>query len=129
MNFAVGKIKDKKIFNSKLPNNNCFKFLGVYIDNKLTFREHIEYITKKLNAFCGLVYEVRHLYPMKYLLLFYIAYARSLISYGLLVYGSAAKTNLEMLENAQRRIIRAIFFKQKQQPKGYHRCLPHPYCV
>ena len=32
----------------------------------------------------------------------------------MLVYGSAAKTNLEMLENAQRRIIRAIFFKQKQ---------------
>ena len=51
---------------------------------------------------------------MKCLLLFYNAYARSLISYGLLFYGSAAKTNLEMLENAQRRIIRAIFFKQKQ---------------
>ena len=34
--------------------------------------------------------------------------------YVFLVYGSAAKTNLEMLKNAQRRIIRAIFFKQKQ---------------
>ena len=51
---------------------------------------------------------------MKCLLLFYDAYARSLISYGLLFYGNVAKTNLEMLENAQRRIIRAIFFKQKQ---------------
>ena len=51
---------------------------------------------------------------MKCLLLFYNAYARSLNTYGLLVYGSAAKTNLEALENAQRRIIRAIFFKQKQ---------------
>ena len=110
MNFAV----DIEILNSKLPNTNCFKYLGVYIDNKLTFREHIGYITKKLNKFCGLVYKVRHLYLMKCLLLFYNAYARSLISYGLLVYGSAAKTNLEMLENAQRRIIRAIFFKRKQ---------------
>ena len=51
---------------------------------------------------------------MKCPLLFYNAYARSLISYGLLVYGSLWQTNLEMLENAQRRIIRAIFFKQKQ---------------
>ena len=114
MNFAAGKARDIEIFNSKLPNNNCFKYLGVYIDNKLTFREHIAYLTKKLNKFCGLVYKVRHLYPIKCLLLFYNAYARSLISYGLLVYGSAAKTNLEMLESAQRRIIRAIFFKQKR---------------
>ena len=37
-----------------------------------------------------------------------------MVSYGLLVYVSAAKTNTEMLENAQRRIIRAIFFKQNQ---------------
>ena len=57
---------------------------------------------------------MRHLHPMKYLLLFYNAYARSLISYGLLGYGSAGKTNLEMLQNAQRRIIRAIFHKQNQ---------------
>ena len=124
MNFTVGKKRDFKILNSKLPNTKCFKYLGVYIDNKLTFREHIEYITKKLNKFCGLVYKVRHLYPMKCLLLSHKAYARSLISYGLLVYGSAAKTYLEMLENAQRRIIRAIFFKQKQNLKdiieAYH---------
>ena len=91
-----------------------FTIIVGYFDNKLTFREHIEYITKNMNKFCGLVYKVRHLYPMKCLLSFYNAYARSLISYGLLVYGSAAKTNLEMLENAQIKIIRAIFFKQKQ---------------
>ena len=115
MNFAVGKIKDIEIINSKLPNTNCSEYLGVYIDNKLTFREHIEYITKKLNRFCGLVYKMRHLYPMKCLLLYFNEYARSPFSYGLLVYGSAAENNLEMLENAQRRIIRAIFFKQKQQ--------------
>ena len=51
---------------------------------------------------------------MKCLLIFYKVYARSLISYGLLVYCIAAKTNLKRLEIAQRRIIRAIFFKQKQ---------------
>ena len=114
MNFAVRKIKDIKIFKTKLPNTNCFKYLGVYIDNKLTFQEHIEYITKKLYKFRGLVYKVRRLYPMNCLLLFYNAHARSLSSYGLLLYGIAAKTDLEMLENAQRRIIRAIFSRQKQ---------------
>ena len=53
MIFAVGKIKDIKIFYSELPNTNCFVYAGVYIDNKLTFREHIECITKKVNKFSG----------------------------------------------------------------------------
>ena len=44
---------------------------------------------------------------------FYNAYARSVICYGLLIYGSAARTNLEKIEMAQRRIIRAILFKKK----------------
>ena len=56
MNLAVGEIKDIKIFNSKLHNTKCFKYWGVYIDKRLTFREHIEYIIKKLNRFCGFVY-------------------------------------------------------------------------
>ena len=67
---------------------------------------------QKLNKFCGLIYRVRDLYPRKCLLMFYNSFARSVISYGILVYGSAAKTNLKKIENAQRRIIRAIFFKK-----------------
>ena len=47
---------------------------------------------------------------------FYNAYTRSIISYGLLIYGSAARTNLSKLltiEVAQRQIISAILFKTK----------------
>ena len=36
-----------------------------------------------------------------------------MIRYGLLIYGSAAKANLEKIEKAQRRIWRAIIFKKK----------------
>ena len=46
----------------------------------------------------------------------YNAYTRSIISYGLLIYGSAARTNLSKLltiEVAQRQIISAILFKTK----------------
>ena len=41
-------------------------------------------------------------------------YAKSVITYGLLVYGSACKSNLEQIEMAQRRIIRAIFLFRKK---------------
>ena len=45
--------------------------------------------------------------------MFYNSFAKSVTCYGLLVYGSAAKTNLQKIECAQRRILRAIFFKKK----------------
>ena len=44
---------------------------------------------------------------------FYNSYAGSVICYDLLIYGNAAKTNLEKTEMAQRRNIRAILFKKK----------------
>ena len=44
---------------------------------------------------------------------FYNAYARSVICYGLLIYGSAAKTKLEKNELGHRSLIRAILFKKK----------------
>ena len=53
----------------------CCKYLGVYIDPTLTFRDHIDNVVKKLNRFCGLIHHVSYLYPKK-CLLFYNAYAK-----------------------------------------------------
>ena len=86
--------------------------MGLHIGGKMTIRDHIDYVVKKLNRFSGLVYKVRHLYPTKSLLLFSNLY-ESVIGYGLLVYGSAVNTSLERIEKAQRRIWRAIVFKKK----------------
>ena len=47
--------------------------------------------------------------------MFYNSYAKSLINYGIIVYGATAKTNLSKIEMAQRRIRRAIFFKEKME--------------
>ena len=102
------------IMEKKISQKNCCKYLGLYIDPVLTFRDHINHVVNKLNKFCGLFYRVRDLYPIKALLSFYNSYAKSGISYGLIVYGRAAKTNLQNIEMAQRRIIRAIFFKEKR---------------
>ena len=95
-----------------MPRNTCCKYLGVLIDSKLTYRDHINYVVKKLNKFCGLINRVRDIYPLKCLLLFFNAYAKSVICYRLLVYRRTAKTNLIKIKTAQRRIIRAILFKK-----------------
>ena len=40
------------------------------------------------------------------------SYAKTIVSYRLLIYGSAHKSDLESIDQAQRRIPRAIFFKK-----------------
>ena len=44
----------------------------------------------------------------------YNAYAKSIIPYGLLVYRVAAKTNPSRIESVQRRILRALCFRKRQ---------------
>ena len=74
----------------------------------MTFKDHIDYVVKKLNRFSYLVYKLRHLYLLNYLLLFYNSYAELVIRYGILVYGSAAKTNLEINEKPFRKKVDSL---------------------
>ena len=76
------------------------KYLGVYIDQNLKFREHIDYVVK--NSIHSVDYQ-------KNLLLFSSLFAKSIIMDGILAYGSAAKAKLKSIEQVQRRILEEIF--------------------
>ena len=118
MFFGCGKPNNLRILSKELEYKNSCKYLSVHIDKNLRFREHIDHVVKKLNKVCGLIYRVRHLYPRKCLLMFYNSFAKSIITYGLLVYGTAYKTNMTKIEAVQKRILRAIFFKKKLRFSG-----------
>jgi hypothetical protein len=48
----------KQIFNS-----NCTKFLGLIIDNKLSWKDHIDYLTTKLSTTCFIMGVIKPLCP------------------------------------------------------------------
>ena len=113
IHFGTGIPDEVQIKDNHLLYKPCCKYFGVYIDATLTFRDYIDHVVKKLNKVCGLIYHVRHLYPKKCFVMFYNAYAKSIITYGLLIYAAAAKTNLSRIESVQRRILRAFFRKRQ----------------
>ena len=113
MSFGCGLPAKVTLLNKTLCYKSSCKYSGLHLDGCLRIREHINYVVQKLNKFCGLIYRVRDLYPEKCLLMFYNSFARSIISYGILVYGTAAKTSLKKIEKTQRRNIRAIFYKKR----------------
>ena len=111
--FGSGQPLEIKMMNNTIPYKKLCKYLGIHLDSWLGFNHHIGYVVKKLHNFCGLIYRIRHLYDIKCLLLFYNSFAKTVICYGLLIYGTAAKSNLRKIQMAQGRILRAIFFKRK----------------
>ena len=101
------------MMNNTIPYKKSCKYLGIHLDSSLGFIHHIDYVVKKLNKFCGLIYRIRYFYDIKCLLMFYNSFAKTVICYGRLIYGTAAKSNLTKIEMAQRRILRAGFFQTK----------------
>ena len=65
ISFGCGKPDKVTILSDELPYQKACNYLGLHLDGNLKFREHIEYVTKNLNKFCGLIYRVRHMCPRK----------------------------------------------------------------
>ena len=56
------------IVNGKQPSNvDCATLLGVEIDNKLSFNEHIEKVCKKLASRIAILRKIRACLPLKFL--------------------------------------------------------------
>jgi hypothetical protein len=39
------------------------KYLGVWIDNRLKFRDHIDFLMKKCSAIMGILYKLKNVLP------------------------------------------------------------------
>lgn len=105
------KAKECKVemYGTTLEKVECFRFLGVYLDTKLTWREHIKYTVYKckkvlnvMRCLAGLEWGACFS-ALKYI---YIALIRSKLDYGCTVYGSAAKSVLTELDVVQARALR-----------------------
>ena len=112
MRFGSNKITNITFCNTVIPSSHEFKYLGITIDKNLKIETHIRNIEKKLSKFCGLVYKARHYFTKENIIKFYNSYARSLIQYGILIFGGVSKNKLDAILKIQKRIVRAIFFKR-----------------
>ena len=115
-NYVVFKSAQKKAssdlplsFNSQiLKEKNFVKFLGVYIDNSLTWKSHINHVCKKMSKSIGLIFRSRFFLTEKTLLSLYYTLVYPYISYRSTVWTSTYPTNLNRIYLLQKRAVRAI---------------------
>ncbi|MCP4437760.1 MAG: reverse transcriptase family protein, partial [Aureispira sp.] len=86
--------------NSNLSIKECkvTKYLGLMVDNKLDFKDHIEYIKKKILKRIGAMYRSKGLLPVKYRKMFANALMLPQFDYLDTIYNKAGKTKLGELD-------------------------------
>ena len=84
------------------------KFLGVIIDNKLSWKDHILYISGKLARGTGVLLKVRRYLMKETLISLYYSFVYPYLIYCNHVWGLACKTHMNTLFLLQKRIIRII---------------------
>ena len=98
---AVMKYEDKYILNS-----NTITFLGLTIDNLLTWQSHIGKLTSKMNSATYILRILKLLLTMQNLRVVYFSYVHSIISYDLIFWGSSSHSKI--IFKLQKRIIRIL---------------------
>ena len=84
------------------------KFLGIYIDENLTWRHHIANVNKRISSALFSINQVKHILPKDCLRTLYYSLIHSHLSYGLLAWGNCNRESLCRAVNIQKRAIRTI---------------------
>ena len=84
------------------------KYLGVILDNKLNWHNHIQFLCTKLAKAAGIIYKIRNRAPQSVLKLLYHSLVGTYLRYGIISWGSAKTTALSKLRSLQNKVVHYI---------------------
>ena len=102
-----------KINNSIIKRESTVRFLGVFLDENLTWRPHIDLIENKISKYLGILYNARRTLNEECTKQLYFSFIHSYLSYGSITWSSTNKTKLKTLHRRQKHAARIIYFKDR----------------
>ena len=85
------------------------KHLGILLDEKLNFKQHVDSAILKMNKGISVIKKLRHSLPRKSLLTIYKAFLQPLIDYGDIIYDQPkSESFLDKMESVQYKAALAI---------------------
>lgn len=108
-------------FGKEIKTQKTCKFLGMYVNNDLSYTENIQYLTKKLRSTLPLMYNIRNklTFDIKKVIYFNLIYSKIIYSAPFL---ASNKIHTKILDKAHKKIIKILFNfkKHKQSTKVYN---------
>ena len=93
-----------KINNILIENTSTFDFLGITINETLSWNDHADKISNKISKYSGILYRLKRYLPVHIMRLLYCSMVQSHFHYGILAWGHEA----HRLKKIQKKIIRTI---------------------
>ena len=99
---------------SNINNETSFKFLGLHVDESLTWKYHVKKVCARIARSNYILNKVKNFLPYSTLNTLYAAIVQSHINYGLIIWGNS--TSINQLIKLQKKSIRII----NNKPYNYH---------
>ena len=98
------------------------KFLGVIIDDMLSWKSHIAYLENKLKCCIGIINLIKDKIPKSHYKSLYHTLFESHLSYGITVWGGVSQSSLEKLFLLQKKCIRILFGNKDTYIQKFKTC-------
>lgn len=107
-----------------MTKSKTVKYLGVLLDDRLSWLPHIELISSRTRILTWVFKKLRYVADFDLLRTIYFALAQSIIGYCISVWGGACKSFLIKLERSQRCLLKTMKFKGFRYPTNslYKEC-------
>ena len=92
------------------------KFLGITLDENLSWNQHIVDVCSKLKSFFHIFYNIREYLSIKEIQSIYYALVYSRIKYGINVYGQAGSTKIDKIQTLQNQLLKVLSGKNYRHP-------------
>ena len=128
LHHSIPSANDKSLINFTFNNqivqpSTSAIYLGITIDNKLSFKQYIILLENRVARSEGIIAKVSYYLPFNTLITLYHALVHSQLLYVLPIWASTYKTYLNKLEKLQNKALRIIFKTPLRDPITplYHR--------
>ena len=100
-----------KINNITLERTNCSKYLGIFIDEKLKWTEHVKFVYACIIKYVSIFYKICYKLPALCLKNLYFSTVYPKIFYGIEIYANTCKSYLNDVMTLNNKILRILQFK------------------
>ena len=97
-----------KINNTNIKKCESVKYLGIWIDDNLTWKTHIEHVYSKISKFVGIFYKLAHKLPDNCLRNLYFAFVHPHIIYGIEIYANTFSSYLDKFKKLNNKLLRIL---------------------
>ena len=100
----------------KINKSSSIKFLGLTLDENLSWDQHINELSNKLKSLFHIFYNIRDFLNEKDIKMLYFTLVFSRIKYGIALYGQAAQTKVKKIQVLQNQLLKVLSKKDSDYP-------------